>query len=186
VSIQIQQGHVSLFINKQVLMRSRLEDELISIVKTISGVQSVEIQVDGGESSEQIYRKRSAKLPSRVLLVDDEQEFVQTLSERLQLRGIGSAVAFDGQSALHLVNEDEPEVMILDLKMPGIDGMDLLQRVKSIRPEIEIIILTGHGNNKDREKSLQLGAFAYMQKPVDIDQLSTILKNAHERIRQTP
>jgi two-component system response regulator CpxR len=80
-----------------------------------------------------------------VLLVDDEREFVQTLSERLQLREMGSVVAYDGESALSLVNEDEPEVMIIDLKMPGIDGIEILKKVKQTRPEIEVIVLTGHG-----------------------------------------
>ena len=185
VSIQVLNGHVLLSINKQVLMRSRLESELLSIVKPLPSVRSVNIRVVGDKSSDRIYRKHSVDLPSRVLLVDDEQEFVQTLSERLQLRGIGSAVALDGQSALRLVNEDPPEVMILDLKMPGMDGMELLKRVKSARPEIEIFILTGHGSQRDRDESLALGAFAYMQKPVDIDQLVSLLKDAHQKIQQT-
>ena len=120
----------------------------------------------------------------RVLLVDDEREFVQTLSERLQLRDMGSAVAYDGESALTLVKNDEPEVMIIDLKMPGIDGMEILRQVKATRPEIEVIVLTGHGSEKDRQQCMQLGAFAYLQKPVDIDELSATLKKAHEKIQQ--
>jgi two-component system response regulator CpxR len=130
-----------------------------------------------------IYRKHSFEVPSRVLLVDDEREFVQTLSERLQLRDMGSAVAYDGESALALVAEDEPEVMIIDLKMPGIDGMEILKQVKATRPGIEVIVLTGHGSEADRKQCMQLGAFAYMQKPVDIDELSDTLKKAHEKIR---
>jgi two-component system response regulator CpxR len=181
VSIQVQNGNVSLTINKQVLMRSRLESELTSIAESIPGVRTVNTHVDGNAEIEHIYRKHSDEHPSRVLLVDDEQEFVQTLSERLQLRGIGTAVAFDGETALDFVQEDEPEVMIVDLRMPGIDGMELLKRVKSIRPEIEVIILTGHGNENDREQSMKLGAFAYMQKPVDIERLNSFLKRAHEK-----
>jgi two-component system response regulator CpxR len=99
-----------------------------------------------------IYRKHSFEVPSRVLLVDDEREFVQTLSERLQLRDMGSAVAYDGESALALVAEDEPEVMIIDLKMPGIDGMEILKQVKATRPGIEVIVLTGHGSEADRKQ----------------------------------
>jgi DNA-binding NtrC family response regulator len=119
-----------------------------------------------------------------VLLVDDEREFVQTLSERLELRQMGSAVAYDGESALSLVAEDDPEVMIIDLKMPGIDGMEILKQVKTTRPEIEVIVLTGHGTEADRKRCMQLGAFAYMQKPVDIDELSETLKRAHEKIQR--
>jgi DNA-binding NtrC family response regulator len=83
-----------------------------------------------------------------------------------------------------MINEDEPEVMILDLKMPGIDGIEVLKRVKQTRPEIEVIILTGHGSEQDRATCLGLGAFAYLQKPVDIELLTTTLKKANEQMRQ--
>jgi DNA-binding NtrC family response regulator len=74
--------------------------------------------------------------------------------------------------------------MIIDLKMPGIDGMEILRKVKATRPEIEVIVLTGHGSEKDRQECMALGAFAYMQKPVNIDELSNTLKRAHEKIRK--
>jgi len=122
-------------------------------------------------------------LPSKVLLVDDEREFVQTLSERLHLRDMGSAVAYDGESALELVKEDAPEVMIIDLKMPGINGLEVLKQVKASRPEIEVIMLTGHGADADKNRCMELGAFGYLQKPVDIEDLSEMLKKAHEKIR---
>ena len=184
VSVDSQDGRVTLTINKQVLMLSRLEEELRSIAGTMTGVKSVETRVGKDFHEAHIYRKHSFEVPSRVLLVDDEREFVQTLSERLQLRDMGSAVAYDGESALTMVNEDDPEVMIIDLKMPGIDGMEILRQVKATRPEIEVIVLTGHGSEKDRQQCMALGAFAYMQKPVDIDELSDTLRKAHEKIRQ--
>ena len=81
-------------------------------------------------------------------------------------------------------NEDEPEVMILDLKMPGIDGIEVLKRVKQTRPEIEVLILTGHGSEEDRETCMRLGAFAYLRKPVDIDVLTETLRRANEKMRQ--
>lgn len=183
VSVSVDKGAVRLTINKQVLMLSRLEEELKTIAVDIPGVQSVETRVGKDFHQTHIYRKHSFEVPSRVLLVDDEREFVQTLSERLQLRDMGSAVAYDGESALNLVNEDEPEVMIIDLKMPGIDGLEILKQVKTTRPEIEVIVLTGHGCEADRKQCMELGAFAYMQKPVDIDELSATLKKAHEKIR---
>ena len=120
----------------------------------------------------------------RVLLVDDEREFVQTLSERLQMRDMGSAVAYDGESALTLVKEDEPEVIIIDLKMPDIDGIEVLKKVKKQRPEIEVIVLTGHGSEEDRKLCMELGAFDYLQKPVDINHLSQVLKDAYAKIRK--
>jgi DNA-binding response OmpR family regulator len=100
------------------------------------------------------------------------------------MREMGSAIAYDGESALNLVKEDEPDVMILDLKMPGIDGIEVLKKVKASRPEIEVIILTGHGSEADREICMKLGAFAYLQKPVDIEELSRNLKAANEKIQQ--
>jgi len=184
VSVQAEAGAVTLTINKQVLMLSRLEDELRMIASQVPGVTSVETAVGKDFHESHIYRKHNFEVPSRVLLVDDEREFVQTLSERLQLREMGSVVAYDGESALSLINEDEPEVMIIDLKMPGIDGIEILKKVKQTRPEIEVIVLTGHGCEEDRERCMQLGAFAYLQKPVNIDLLSDTLKKAHARIQK--
>ena len=184
VGATAQKGVVTLTINKHVLMLSRLEDELRSVVSQVPGVSGVETRVGQGFHQADIYRKFNFEAPSKVLLVDDEREFVQTLSERLLLREMGSAVAYDGESALTLIKDDEPEVMILDLKMPGIDGIEVLRRVKSTNPDIEVIMLTGHGSEADREVCMNLGAFAYLQKPVDIDLLSETLKKANENILQ--
>ncbi len=184
VGVSAKDGAVTLTIEKNVLMLSRLEQELQDIVTKVAGVKSVATQVGKNFHQADIYRKIDFQAPSRVLLVDDEREFVQTLSERLLLRDMGSAVAFDGESALEMLREDEPEVMILDLKMPGIDGMEVLRRVKETQPEIEVIILTGHGNETDKETCMALGAFAYLQKPVDIDILSGTMKKANEKIMQ--
>jgi two-component system response regulator CpxR len=93
-------------------------------------------------------------------------------------------VAYDGESALQMISTDEPEVMVLDLRMPGIDGIEVLRRVKKSRPDIEVIILTGHGDEKDRKICVELGAFAYLQKPVDIDLLTDTLKRANEKVQK--
>jgi CheY-like chemotaxis protein len=182
VSVSAADGVATLIINKQVLMLSRLEEDLTAIAEKVPGVKTVQTRVGKACRQSQIYRKHNFEVPSKVLLVDDEREFVQTLSERLEIRDMGSAVAYDGESALKIVNEDEPEVMIIDLKMPGIDGIEVLRQVKQTRPEIEVIVLTGHGSEKDRKRCMELGAFAYLQKPVDIDQISETLKMAHEKI----
>jgi CheY-like chemotaxis protein/cytidylate kinase len=184
VSVSATDGAVTLSINKHVLMLSRLEDELKSLAEKVPGVASVQTQVGKDYHRSNIYRKHSFEVPSKVLLVDDEREFVQTLSERLQLRDMGSAVAYDGESALSMIQEDEPEVMIIDLKMPGVSGLEILKKVKATRPQIEVIVLTGHGCETDRKQCMDLGAFAYMQKPVDINLLSEALKKAHEKISQ--
>ncbi len=184
VGVEAKNGDITLTINKHVLMLNRLEEELIHIVSQVPGVKSAKVDVGKGFHQADIYRKHDFETPSKVLLVDDEREFVETLSERLLMRDMGSAVAYDGESALELIEMDEPEVMILDLRMPGIDGIEVLKRVKQTNPEIEVIILTGHGSEADRETCMKLGAFAYLQKPVDIDNLSRTIKKANEKIRQ--
>ncbi len=183
VGVQSQNGAIVLTINKQVLMLSRLEKELRDITIKIPGVDSIQIQVNSENNYSNIYRKHDIDIPSKVLLVDDEREFVQTLSERLQLRDMGSVVVFDGKSAMDIVKHDSPEVMIIDLKMPGMDGMQILKEVKQNNPEIEVIVLTGHGSEKDKNECMDLGAFAYMQKPIDINILSDILQKAHKKIK---
>ena len=184
VGVFAQNGAVTLTINKHVLMLSRLEEELRAVAEKVPGIESLHIKVGEEFYQADIYRKYNFEMPARVLLVDDEREFVQTLSERLLMRDMGSAVAYDGESALNLIKEDEPEVMILDLKMPGIDGIEVLKRVKQTNPDIEVIILTGHGSDVDRRTCMKLGAFAYLQKPVDIDLLSDTLKQANEKIQK--
>ncbi len=184
ILVEADSGAVELTINKHVLMLNRLEEELKAIADKVPGVRSIETKVGKDYHQADVYRRYDFELPSKVLLVDDEREFAQTLSERLLMRDMGSAVAYDGESALAMISEDEPEVMILDLKMPGIDGIEVLKRVKQSRPEIEVIILTGHGSEQDRQTCLDLGAFAYLQKPVDIELLTDTLKKANEKMRQ--
>jgi len=122
----------------------------------------------------------------KVLLVDDEETFVQTLSERLKMRDLKSDTVFDGTQAIDFVNENEPDVMVLDLKMPGIDGMEVLRRVKKMYPKIQVIILTGHGTDRDEEESRRLGVFDYLKKPVDIEELVGRIKAAYqEKLQNT-
>jgi len=116
----------------------------------------------------------------KVLMVDDEEDFVTTLSERMKLRDVDSDVALDGEQALQRVEDDIPDVMVLDLKMPGIDGLEVLRRVKKAYPQIPVIILTGHGSEKDEAEARRLGAFEYLQKPVDIEKLVHILRKAYK------
>jgi two-component system response regulator CpxR len=184
VSTAAKNGTIKITINKNVLMLARLKEELKQIVEKIPGVKGVETSVGEKFYQPDIYRKYDFQMPSKILLVDDEREFVQTLSERLIMRDMGSVVAYDGESALSMVDDEEPEVMILDLKMPGIDGIEVLRKVKTSRPDIEVIILTGHGSEADREICMGLGAFAYLHKPVDIDLLSATLKQANEKVQE--
>lgn len=183
VGVAANKGNISLTINKNVIMLSRLEEELGRIASAVEGVRDVKTRVGKDFYQADIYRRHDFSLPSKVLLVDDEREFVETLSERLTMRDVGSAVVYDGPQALNLLQDEEPEVMILDLKMPGMDGIEVLRRVRRDHPNVAVIMLTGHGSDKDRETCMDLGAFAYLQKPVDIDVLSSTVKSAYEKVR---
>ena len=117
----------------------------------------------------------------KVLLVDDGEEFVKALAERLKMRDLRSDTVLDGEEALSYVEDQEPDVMVLDLKMPGIDGMEVLRQVRKAYPNIQVIILTGHGTEKHEEEAKRLGAFDYLEKPVNLDVLVKKMKAAYKR-----
>ena len=116
----------------------------------------------------------------KILLVDDEKEFVETLSERIRMREHDSDVALNGEQALKKIDDDLPDVVVLDLKMPGMDGMEVLRRIRKAYPKVQVIMLTGHGSEKDEEEARKLGAFEYLQKPVEIETLMKKVKKAYK------
>jgi DNA-binding NtrC family response regulator len=122
----------------------------------------------------------------KILLVDDEEQFVKTLAERIQMRDLGPKVALNGEQALKLIDDQVPDVIVLDLKMPGMDGMELLRRIRKAYPEVQVIILTGHGTAKDEKEARKLGAFDYLQKPVDIEKLMSTIKKAYQKKIERP
>ena len=108
----------------------------------------------------------------KILLVDDEVQFVDTLAERLGMRGITAEVAYNGTSALEKVRQGTPpDVIVLDLRMPGMDGFEVLRGVKQINPQIQVIILTGHGGDAEETAAFRMGAYSFLKKPMDIDEL---------------
>ncbi len=116
----------------------------------------------------------------KILLVDDEEDFITTLSERLDLRDLESETALNGEQALDYVGDNEPDVMVLDLKMPGIDGMEVLRRVRKTYPNIQVIIQTGHGNDLDEAEARRIGVFDYLKKPIGIELLVERIKAAYQ------
>lgn len=114
----------------------------------------------------------------RVLLVDDEEEFVSALSERLELRGIEVDSALNGEDALAIMVEKTFEVVILDVMMPGLGGLEVLKQIKSAYPNTQVILLTGHGATKEGIEGMRLGAFDYLIKPVDIEEMHEKMKEA--------
>lgn len=117
----------------------------------------------------------------KVLMVDDEEDFVTTLAERMKMRDLSPDLALSGEQALQRVQEDVPDVMVLDLKMPGIDGMEVLRRVRQAYPQVQVVVLTGHGSEKDEAEAKRLGAYAYLQKPVDMERLVKTLRQAYKK-----
>ena len=114
----------------------------------------------------------------RILIIDDEEDFASTLAERLVLRGFQAKVATGGTDALRHVREDDFSVLILDVKMPGIDGLGLMVEIKRKRPDLPVILLTGHGSVTNAKMGMKEGAFDYLMKPVDIDKLIEKIRNA--------
>lgn len=127
--------------------------------------------------------RSSSRPSSRILLVDDERDFVETLSERFRLREVETTVVYDGAEALAAAAAEEPEVIVLDLRMPGTNGTEILRAFKTNHPAVEVIILTGHGSPQDREECLGLGAFAFFQKPADFEELSEMINRAVNKRR---
>jgi DNA-binding NtrC family response regulator len=107
----------------------------------------------------------------RILLVDDEVEFVQTLAERLQLRDFDAVTAGDGEEALRRLENTAFDLVVLDVLMPGLGGLEVLSQIKSRFPEIPVILLTGRGSTANGIEGMRLGAYDYLMKPIDIDEL---------------
>jgi DNA-binding response OmpR family regulator len=116
----------------------------------------------------------------KVLLVDDEVEFVNTLAQRLKMRDLLVDTVYDGPQALDFIRKVEPDVIVLDLKMPGLHGIDVLREIKKLRRDVQVIILTGHGTDKDEQEARALGGFDFLHKPADIDLLVAKIKEAFE------
>lgn len=117
----------------------------------------------------------------RVLLVDDEQEFVELLAERMRTRGLIVRTAFNGAAALELAEREAFDAVILDMVMPGMDGMETMRRLLESRPELQVIMLTGYANLPAGIDAIKQGAVDYLEKPADINQLLQKIANAKTR-----
>jgi DNA-binding NtrC family response regulator len=114
----------------------------------------------------------------RVLLVDDEEEFTSALAERLTLRGIETQAISDGHKALEIIRASPPHVIILDMMMPGVSGLEVLEFLKENYPKVGVILLTGHGSARDGMEGMRRGAYDYLVKPVNIEDLVDKIRGA--------
>lgn len=117
----------------------------------------------------------------KVLLVDDEVEFLETLTKRLEKRSVNVLSARCGEEALGLLGREPVDVVVLDVRMPGMDGIETLRRIKEGHPMIEVIMLTGHASVEVAIQGMEIGAFDYLMKPMDIDDLLYKVKDAHKK-----
>jgi len=115
-----------------------------------------------------------------ILIVDDEQKYVEMLARRLELRGLKCSYCFNGNDGIRMITDNYYNLVILDLRLPDLYGTEVLIEMRKIRPDIKILILTGHGSDKDREDCMASGAFSFMRKPLDIEQLMTIMTQINE------
>ena len=121
----------------------------------------------------------------KLLIVDDEEDFLNTIAERLGMRDFDIATASEGNLAVKVAKKEKFDVAILDMKMPGMDGLELLQILKKKHKFLEVIILTGHGAIDSAVEATKLGAYSYLEKPCDFEKLLEVLKEAYEaRLRK--
>ena len=120
-------------------------------------------------------------VPIKVLLVDDEKEFVDALCERIKLRSFESNVAYDGEQAIEIVSNQVPDIIVLDLNMPNLDGMEVIRVVKGKYPDVEIIVLTGYASIYSRIDVMLMGAFDFLEKPVDMNLLIETIHQAYKK-----
>jgi len=117
----------------------------------------------------------------RVLVVDDEEDFRETMVSRLLKRNIDAIGAENGEKALKLINKFTYDVVILDIRMPGIDGIAVLREIKKIKPLIEVVLLTGHATVESGIEGMKLGAYDYILKPAKIDDILEKIQQAYEK-----
>ncbi len=117
----------------------------------------------------------------RLLIVDDEVRFLKTLASRLELRGFDVTTADNGKSALELAQKQTFDLALLDLKMPGLSGEEVLEILKKDHPFIEVVILTGHGSIDSAVQCTQAGSYRYLAKPCETEQLLGVLKDAYQQ-----
>jgi DNA-binding NtrC family response regulator len=115
----------------------------------------------------------------KLLLVDDEEGYVDVLSNRLKKRGIHVTKAYDGSQAIKALRESDFDVSVLDLKMKDMDGLEVLRIFKKMVPEMAVIMLTGHGSQEAAQEGMTLGAFDYLTKPCEFDELLKTIRDAY-------
>jgi len=121
----------------------------------------------------------------RLLLVDDEKGFVDIISKRMSKRNIDVTKAYSGTDALQALRKADFDVVVLDLKMEGMDGIEILKLFKKIVPDLAVIMLTGHGSEEAARDGINFGAFDYLTKPCDLEELVAKIKEAYRQQKRS-
>lgn len=182
-AVTAREGEVTVVVNRKpgapgafgaihALRYEQIEREVTQIAQRVEGVESTKIHPGSG-----------FKESSRALLVDSERDDVLTLSERLEMHDIASDVVHDGEEALSVVDAMEPEVIVLDLQMPGTDPIEVLRRLKRNHRRTEVIVVAGPGHEEQEQAARDLGAFTCLRKPVEIEVLAETMRRAARRAR---
>jgi DNA-binding NtrC family response regulator len=119
-------------------------------------------------------------MSEKILLVDDEEDFLEVMSERLTSRGMIVATSNSAEEAYQRVDKELFDAVILDLKMPGADGLEILKRIKERRPELQVILLTGHATVEAGVEAIKLGAMDFIEKPADLEALGEKIRKAKQ------
>lgn len=120
-------------------------------------------------------------MTEKVLLVDDEKKFLEAMGARLESRGLEVSTADSAEKALEILSREAFDAVILDLRMPEMDGIEVLKRMKEKRPEVQVILLTGHATVGAGVEAIKLGAMDFIEKPADLDFISDKIKKAKEK-----
>jgi len=118
-----------------------------------------------------------------VLIVDDEDDFREITAKRLTKRGLTVHSAESGRKALEILEHQRIDVVLLDVKMPEMDGIETLRHIRSLKPLVEVVLLTGHASVDSGIEGMKLGAFDYLMKPIELDPLCEKLDDAYEKKR---
>ncbi len=120
-------------------------------------------------------------MSEKVLLVDDEKDFVDALADRMSLRDISVQKASSAKEGLKKVEEESFDAIVLDLRMPEMNGIEFLKAVRKKHPDLQVIMLTGYGKVKDSVEAMKLGALDFLEKPADLETLTAKIKEAKAR-----
>ncbi len=180
VDVDVKDGSALLTIHNYVTRLKQFRENITQITSGVKGIEEVSTQLGNRFNAPSINPMSRVTKPEGFLLCENEQNYAHSLSERLQAGDLKSSVVYDSQQAIDVANKEEPAVMVLDLMMPGIDGINTLRKIKEEHPDIRVIILTRKKTPEEERTARELNAYAYLEKPVNVDKMAEIMRSAYQ------